>query len=229
MAVLTYFGHSAVQIESGDANILIDPYISENPLSPVTKEELIPDYIIITHGHGDHIGDTVEIAKSSNCTVISNFEIATYFQKKGVKTHGMSIGGSREFPFGKVKFTIAHHSSGLNTPDDGMVYMGSPCGVIVSVGGMNLYHAGDTGLFLDMKLIGELNDLDVAMLPIGDNFTMGIEDAVRAADFVKAKLNIPIHYNTFELIKADPEEFVAGVEALNLSAKVLNPGDSIEI
>lgn len=229
MAVLTYFGHSAIQIESGGANILIDPYISENPLSPVSKEELKPDYIIITHGHGDHIGDTVEIAKASNSQVIANFEIATYLQKKGVKSNGMSVGGSREFPFGRVKFTIAHHSSGLNAPDEGMVYMGSPCGVIVSVEGKNIYHAGDTGLFLDMKLIGELTDLDIAMLPIGDNFTMGIEDAIRAADFLKAKLNIPIHYNTFDLIKADPDEFAEGVKAVNLSARVLNPGDSIEI
>ena len=228
MAVLTYFGHSAVQIDSGDTSILIDPYISDNPLAPISKEELKPDYIIITHGHGDHLGDTVEIAKSSNCTVIANYEIATYLQNKGVKTHGMSVGGSREFPFLKVKFTIAHHSSGLNTPDEGMVYMGSPCGVIVSVDDKNLYHAGDTGLFLDMKLIGELTGLDIAMLPIGDNFTMGIEDAARAAEFLKAKLNIPIHYNTFELIKADPDDFVVALEALNLSAKVLNPGDSIE-
>ncbi|MCH8928124.1 MAG: metal-dependent hydrolase [Candidatus Marinimicrobia bacterium] len=229
MAVLTYFGHSAVQIESNDANILIDPFISENPLAPVSKEELKPDYIIITHGHGDHIGDAVEIAKASNSTVIANYEIANYFQKKGVKSAAMHIGGRKEFPFGTVKFTIAHHGSGLDTPDEGMIYMGNPCGVIVSVDGKNIYHAGDTGLFLDMKLIGEITNLDIALLPIGDNFTMGIEDAVRAADFLKAKLNIPIHYNTFDLIKADPEDFAAGLEALNLSAKTLNPGDSIEI
>ena len=208
---------------------MIDPFFTSNPSTDVSADSVEADYILVSHGHSDHVEDLISIAKRTGAIVISNFEIATYFQKKGVKTHGMSIGGSREFPFGKVKFTIAHHSSGLNTPDEGMVYMGSPCGVIVSVDGMNLYHAGDTGLFLDMKLIGELNDLDVAMLPIGDNFTMGIEDAIRAADFLKAKLNIPIHYNTFELIKADPEEFVVSVEELNLSAKVLNPGDSIEI
>ena len=146
-----------------------------------------------------------------------------------MKSEGMSIGGSREFPFGRIKLTIAHHGSGFDTPDEGMIYMGSPSGVIVSVEGKNIYHAGDTGLFLDMKLIGELNSLDIAMLPIGDNFTMGVEDAVKAADFLKAKLYIPIHYNTFDIIKANPDDFVADVESINLSAKILNPGDSIEI
>ena len=229
MAVLTYFGHSAFQIESDNINILIDPFISGNPLAPITKEELKPDFIVITHGHSDHIGDAVEIAKASNSPVIANFEIANFFQKKGVKSEGMSIGGSREFPFGRIKFTIAHHSSGYETPDEGMIYMGSPAGVILSIDGKNIYHAGDTGLFLDMKLIGELTSLDIAMLPIGDNFTMGVEDAVRAADFLKAKLNIPIHYNTFDIIKANPDDFVAGVEEINLSAKIMNPGDSIEV
>ena len=229
MADLTFFGHSAVQIDSGDINILIDPFISGNPLAPISKEELKPNYIIITHGHGDHIGDAVEIAKASNSTVIGNFEIANYFQRQGVKSEAMHIGGSREFPFGKVKLTIAHHGSGLESPEGGMIYLGNPCGVIVSVDGKNIYHAGDTGLFLDMKLIGEITNLDIAMLPIGDNFTMGIDDAVRAAGFLKAKLNIPIHYNTFELIKANPEDFVVGVEAINLSAKILKPGESFEV
>ena len=229
MAELTFLGHSAFQIKSESGSILIDPFISGNPLATVSKEDLNPDYIIITHGHDDHVGDALEISKSTGAPIIANFEIASYFSRQGAKTEAMHIGGGREFPFGRVKLTIAHHGSGLSKPDGEIIYLGNPCGVIISIDGKNIYHAGDTGLFLDMKLIGEMTSIDAALLPIGDNFTMGVEDAVKAAEFLHSKLNVPMHYNTFDLIKTDPESFVEGVKALNLEAAVIEPGGSLEI
>jgi len=141
----------------------------------------------------------------------------------------MNPGGAWQAPFGRVKFTIAHHSSSVQAADGTFQYLGNPCGILITADEKTLYHAGDTALFLDMKLIGELNAIDIAMLPIGDNFTMGIDDAAIAVDFLKAKLAIPMHYNTFDLIKVDPHAFAKKVEAIGARAKVLNVGDKIEI
>ncbi len=204
MPKLTYLGHSAFLISGKNASIIIDPFLRGNPLAKSTPEDITVDFILLTHGHGDHIGDAVEIAKNNRATIVAPFELANYCQRQGANVHPMHIGGAHQFSFGRVKYTIAHHGS--SNPDG--AYMGQPGGLLVTIDDKTLYHAGDTGLFYDMKLIGEMNKLAVAILPIGDNFTMGIDDAVKAAEFLQADLYVPMHYNTFEVIKVDPQEFV---------------------
>lgn len=227
MAKLTFLSHAAFLLESDSATILIDPFLSGNPLATVKPEEVTCDYILLTHGHGDHIGDAITIAKRNNATVIANYEIATWCGKQDITVHPMHIGGAHEFPFGRVKLTIAHHGSGYET-DDGMIYMGNPAGALITVADKTVYHAGDTGLFLDMKLIGEMHPIDVALLPIGDNFTMGIDDAVKAVEFLNPKLAIPMHYKTFDVIDVNPEEFVRKTQAIGKEAQVLAVGGQLE-
>ena len=204
MPKLTYLGHSAFLIEGQSTSIVIDPFLRGNPLAKTTPEDITVDFVLLTHGHGDHVGDAVEIAKNNDATIIAVYELANYCQSQGAKVHPMHIGGAFKFSFGRVKYTIAHHGS--STPDG--AYMGEPGGLLVTMDGKTLYHAGDTALFYDMKLIGEMNELDVAILPIGDNFTMGIDDAVKAAGFLQAGRYVPMHYDTFDVIKANPNEFV---------------------
>lgn len=225
MVKITYHGHSAFEINSGSHNILIDPFLTGNKHANVKPAEVKADYIILTHAHGDHVGDALEIAKNNDATIIAVFELANYVASKGCKMHDMQIGGGHNFPFGRVKFTIAHHGS---STDDG-AYMGNPAGVVLTLDGKNIYHSGDTGLFLDMKLIGEINPLDVAMVPIGDNYTMGIDDAVKAIEFLNPKLAIPMHYGTFGVIEADPNEFKRKVESIGKKCTVIPFGESIEI
>lgn len=224
MPKLTFLGHSAFLIESRQARLIVDPFLSGNPLARMKPSDVKVDYVLLTHGHGDHFGDSLEIARNNNAMIISNFEIATYCQKQGLKAHPMHIGGARTFPFGRIKLTIAHHGS--SAPDGN--YMGSPAGLLITLDGKTLYHAGDTGLFYDMKLIGEMNTIDLALLPIGDNFTMGIDDAVKAAEFLHAKTYVPMHYQTFEVIDADPREFVAKLEAHGFRGKILKVGETLE-
>lgn len=223
---LRYFSHSAFQITTDSGKvILIDPFLDGNPTSPVKSDDVNADYIILTHGHGDHIGDAFKIAKRCNSTFICVNELANYCIKNGFEAHNMHIGGGHNFEFGRVKFTIAHHGS--MTPDE--YYAGEPSGVVLTIDGKVIYHTGDTGLFLDMKLIGELNKIDYLLLPIGDNFTMGIDDAVKAVEFINPKIAIPIHYNTFPVINADPNEFKDKVNKLGKECKVLEFGEEIEL
>ncbi|UCF79636.1 MAG: metal-dependent hydrolase [Candidatus Eiseniibacteriota bacterium] len=225
MVRLTYYGHSCFLIEGGGKKVLIDPYVTGNPLSPIKSTELSPDHIIVTHGHGDHLGDTVEIAKSSGATVISNFEIASYVEKQGCKMHPLHIGGAAKFDFGTAKLTIAHHGSCL--PDGS--YGGNPAGVLLEIAGKRVYHAGDTALFYDMKLIGR-RKVDAALLPIGDNFTMGPEDALEAVKLIEPAVVVPMHYDTFDIVKQDPEAFKASVEKeTKSSCVILKPGESYEL
>ena len=227
MITLRYHGHSCFEIDDGTHRVLIDPFLSGNPNATVKPESFTKlDAILITHGHGDHLGDTAAIAKKSGAMVVSNYEIVGYFGSQGVKGHPLHLGGGRQFPFGHVKLTIAHHGS---TGPNGEA-LGNPAGIVLTMGGKKVYHAGDTALFLDMQLIGEAwGPLDAALLPIGDNFTMSLDDAVRATGFLKARINIPMHYDTFDLIKADPTEFARKVEAAGRKAAVVKPGATYTI
>jgi len=223
---IKYHGHAFVQIETGKYSIIIDPFITGNPLAKIKPADVRCHYIILTHGHGDHFGDTVELGRRNNATVLATFELANYAESKGVRfVHPMNLGGSYQFPFGRVKLTIAHHSS--STPDG--QYAGEPAGVLLYLDGITIYHAGDTALFYDMKLIGETNNIDYAFLPIGDNFTMGIDDAVKAAEFVNTKNVIPVHFNTFDVIKADANEFKKKLESIGRKCLIMNPGDELKI
>lgn len=224
MPKLTFLSHASFMVEGASTQIVFDPFLTGNPLAILKPDEITTDYIILTHGHGDHFGDSLEIAKSNNATIIAPNELALYCESKGAKAHPMHIGGAFNFPFGRVKLTIAHHGSSV--PDG--TYTGNPAGVLLTMDDKTFYHAGDTGLFYDMKLIGEMNQIHVAALPIGDNFTMGIDDAVKATEFLQPDMVIPIHYKTFDVIDVDPEEFVSKVQSKGFKAKILNIGESLD-
>jgi L-ascorbate metabolism protein UlaG (beta-lactamase superfamily) len=206
--------------------VLIDPFLTGNELATAKPEDFKPDVIAVTHGHGDHLGDTIEISKSTGALVVSNFEIVTYVQNNGVENaHPLHIGGGRSFEWGRIKLTIAHHGSAL--PDGS--YGGVACGLLLDLGGTKVYHAGDTSLFYDMKLIGE-EVLDLALLPIGDNFTMGPDDALKAVRLLKPRAVVPMHYNTFDVIQQDPDEWARRVEKeTDTKAHVLKPGASVTV
>jgi L-ascorbate metabolism protein UlaG (beta-lactamase superfamily) len=224
---ISYHGHSVVKIQTNGKEILIDPFLTGNSLTDLSVETERPDFILLTHGHSDHLGDTVALAKKKDALVVSIVELATYLSWQGLKTHGMNLGGSFDFEFGKVKLTQAFHSTGLETGEEDILYLGMPSGLLLNIEGKTIYHAGDTALFSDMKLIGERHSIDIAFLPIGDNFTMGPEDAAYAAKLLGAKTVVPIHYNTFPVIKQDPHKFVGMLD--QKIGKVLDPGESIEL
>jgi L-ascorbate metabolism protein UlaG (beta-lactamase superfamily) len=224
---ISYHGHSIVKIKTGNHTILIDPFITGNKLTDLTVEEEKPDAILLTHGHNDHVGDTVAIAKASDALVIAPNELAVYLGWQGIKTHGMNIGGGCEFEFGTVKFTKAFHSSSYTTEDNEIIYTGMPTGILFTAEGKTIYHAGDTSLFGDMEMIGKRHPIDVAFVPIGDNFTMGPEDAALAVELLNPKLAVPIHFNTFPPIEQDPETFRALVKEHEV--KVLEAGDLFEL
>ncbi len=220
MPKLTFLGHACFLLaEEGKETLVFDPFLKDNPQATLKPEEVKASYVLVSHGHFDHLGEAYEIASANKAMIISTSEISSDAQEKGLSAHPLNIGGKYKFPFGWVKITLAFHGSGIAG--------GHACGFVVNYYGKNIYFAGDTGLFSDMKLIGELTPLDVALLPIGDNYTMGIDDAVISASFLNAPTVIPCHYNTWPLIEADPEEFKKKVEEkTNSRCIVLTPGES---
>jgi L-ascorbate metabolism protein UlaG (beta-lactamase superfamily) len=218
---LTWYGHAALGLETGGFHVLIDPFLSGNPVASISPDSVPADFILVSHGHGDHVGDTEQVSKRTGALVISNFEIASWFAEKGLKTHGQHIGGGYHHPFGYLKLTQALHGSVLPDGSNG----GNPAGfLLTTLDGHKLYFAQDTGLFGDMRLVGE-EGIDLAVLPIGDNFTMGPDDALRAVHLIQPRHVIPIHYNTFDKIAQDGSGWAERVRR-ETSAQVhlLKPG-----
>ena len=222
----TWYGHATLGLTVGEHKLLVDPFFTGNPVAPITADEALADFILVTHGHGDHVGDAQAIAKRNNALIISNFEIAGWFAEQGLESHAQHLGGGFHHPFGYLKLTLALHGSAL--PDGG--YGGNPAGLLLTTpDGKKIYMAGDTGLFGDMQLIGD-EGIDLAVIPIGDNYTMGPDDALRAVKLLRPKQVVPIHYNTWSLIEQDPHAWKVRVEA-ETSAKVvvLKPGESLDL
>jgi L-ascorbate metabolism protein UlaG (beta-lactamase superfamily) len=222
-----WLGHACTLIESGGQRILIDPFLSGNPAAATTADKVQADFMLISHGHGDHVGDAVAIAKRTGATVIANYEISLWLEKQGVKNaHGMQHGGAHAFPFGRVKLTLAFHGSMLPDGSNG----GNPCGFLFYLkDGLKIYAAQDTGLFGDMRLIGE-EGIDLALLPIGDNYTMGPDDALRAVKLLEPKRVLPIHYNTWDLIAQDAAAWANRVKKETKTVPaVLKPGERVEL
>ncbi|MEC9485653.1 MAG: metal-dependent hydrolase [Candidatus Izemoplasma sp.] len=224
----TFLGHAAVLIEALDYKIIIDPFLTHNPVYKKNDRDIDGiTHVLITHAHGDHVGDAIEIAKKNNALIISNAEIATILKSidRDLNIHAMHIGGRATVDFGTVKMTPALHGSGYVEND--MIYDGgTPCGFLLKVADKTIYHAGDTGLTYDMKLL-ENSLIDLAFLPIGGNYTMDVDDAVIAVDFIKPDKVVPIHYNTFDQIQADPNDFKDKVSQSDVI--ILNPGEYTEL
>lgn len=228
MATITFLGHACFEIRHDNTCLIIDPYLSGNPHAEVSPKDIHAQYVLLTHGHEDHWGDTEAIAKANDATVVACNELAYYAESLGLKVHAMHLGGGFDFPFGRVQMTVAPHGAGAG--EASQRYSGASAGFLLKLGERTIYHAGDTALTYDMKLLAEFHEVDLALLPIGDNFTMGIDDAVRATSFVNPKTVVPMHYNTFDLINADPDVFASRVRAQTDAVPVIMAiGDSLEI
>ncbi|MBZ4040990.1 metal-dependent hydrolase [Flavobacterium hibisci] len=223
---ITYFGHASLGIEVGGKHIIVDPFITGNPLaSAIDINTLKADYILLTHAHGDHVLDVEAIANRTEAIIVSNAEIASYYAKLGLKAHPMNHGGSWKFDFGKVKYVSAIHSSSF--PDG--TYGGNPGGFIIESEHKNIYIAGDTALTMDMKLIPLRTKLDLAILPVGDNFTMDIDDAIIASDFIECDKILGYHYDTFGYIEINHEESIRKFFDKGKDLMLLKIGESIQL
>jgi L-ascorbate metabolism protein UlaG (beta-lactamase superfamily) len=225
----TFLGQAAVYLEFGNTRIAIDPFLTGNPKAGAKADDLEPDFIVVTHGHSDHVGDTLPIAKRTGATVISTYELALWLEKQGAKVSAQNHGGWCKYPFGAVKFTPAFHSSSVMGEDGNPIYLGQPAGVIIQAGGKVVFHAGDTALFSDLKLIGDDVPIDLAFLPIGEHFVMGPKDAAKAVEFLHPKAVVPIHYGTFPPLVGDPKEFARLAEGKGAKIHILEPGESVEV
>ncbi|MDE2730736.1 MAG: metal-dependent hydrolase [Bacteroidota bacterium] len=225
---LTYYGHSAFLVETAGHKLLFDPFLSGNPHAAgvVSAADLHPDVILLTHAHGDHWGDTLEIARQSGALIVANFEITSYAQRNGHdRVQPMNTGGSWNFPWGRLTQTYARHSSSF--PDG--TYGGNPNGYLLCAEGRWIYNTGDTSPFTEMAWIGEDFAVDLALMPIGDCFTMGPEGAVRATKLIRPKLTVPLHYGTFPMIEVDTNRWAEQMAAAGFAARVLNPGEHLHL
>ncbi|MTI94085.1 MAG: metal-dependent hydrolase [Firmicutes bacterium] len=224
MPKLTYLGHSCFMLTHERESLIFDPYINGNPgAGDLDPESIVVDYVLVSHGHADHLGDAVDICVRNNAILISTFEIGNLCRGQGVsRFHTGHIGGRANFPFGYLRFTPALHGAG--------VAGGAACGFYLNFHQVGIYFAGDTGLFSDMRLLGDLEQIDYALLPIGDNYTMGPSDAALAVEMLRPKVVVPMHYNTFEQIRQDPFLFKNNVEAKNLAqVEVMDSGQELEL
>lgn len=235
MATITYLGHSCFTLATETHSVVFDPFLTDNPRAACEPAEVRADAVLVSHGHGDHLGDAVAIARRLQCPVLGAYELCMYSARLGCEIAPMHVGGGRCFEFGTVKLTPALHGSAVvhrggrsTVGEDFIEYLGLAVGFLVRMGGVTVYFAGDTGLFGDMALIGEAG-LDVALLPIGDCFTMGPDDALRAVGLLHPRLVIPMHYNTFEPIQQDPEAFAVRVRERGVECRVLEPGEQTEV
>jgi L-ascorbate metabolism protein UlaG (beta-lactamase superfamily) len=228
MLRLKALGHACFMLSTEKYSVIFDPWLQDNPEAVCGPGDVEVDAILVSHGHSDHLGDAIPISLRLGVPIIAPYELAMYCARFGCETAPMHIGGGRQFEFGHVKLTQAFHGSAI-VNDDRIEYTGMPCGFVVTMNGTAVYYAGDTGLFSDMKLIGELNDLRVAILPIGDNFTMGPTDALVAAEMLKPDLVVPMHYSAFEVIRQDVNRFAQELRERSLDCLILRPGQEEEV
>ena len=224
MVKFTYYGHAAFLLDDGKYKLLFDPFITSNPAAKIKATDIKADFIFVTHAHGDHLGDAPDIAKANDAEIIAVPEMFGVFESvaPNAKLHGMNIGGSLMLPFGKVRMVFAEHSSGIAG--------GIACGFVVYVGGLVIYYAGDTALFSDMKLIGQKDNLDWAILPIGDNYTMGLEDAAMAAQMLNVRHVIPVHYNTWPIIEQNAKEYKKLTESTSRArVHIVESGEELQL
>ncbi|WNS44742.1 metal-dependent hydrolase [Paenibacillus sp. MMS20-IR301] len=227
---IIYHGHSCVQIETNGKSLIIDPFISGNPAAVTKVEDIKTDAVLLTHAHTDHILDAAPIAISNNVPVVATVELASYIGWKGAQTIGMNIGGTVDLGFAKATMIHAFHTSGITLDDEQqIIYGGMPAGFIIEAEGRTVLHAGDTGLFSDLKMFGELYEIDLAILPIGGHFTMGPEHALIAAKWLGAKQVLPIHFNTFPPIRQDAGAFVQKLEDAGIRGAALEYGEALEL
>lgn len=223
-----YLGHSCFLLTTAKAKILVDPFLTGNPMAATTAEKVAADVILVSHGHGDHYGDAVAIAKRTGAMIVAPYELALHAGAQGAKVHPMGCGGGKDFAFGRIQLTIAHHTSSVEEGGKS-VSVAAPVGFLIRADGKTIYFAGDTALTMDMELLGRRNSIDLALVPIGDNFTMGPTDAAEAVRMLKAKRAVPMHYNTFEMIAVDPGIFHKEAEKHGCRVDVLKPGESLEV
>lgn len=227
---IVFHGHSALSIVTQNHHLLIDPFLTGNPLAQVKPDELSPDFILLTHGHNDHLGDTVAIAKRSGATVITSHELANWLGWQGIETIGFSIGGTIQMDWGTVKAYPAIHGNGyIDEEKQEIIYMGPPMGMLLTIEGKRIYHAGDTALFSDLQLVRGDQPLDLAFLPIGDHFTMGPSDAIQAAKWLQAERVVPVHYDTFPPIRQDADAFIQALAESGIQGTKLAIGETLSL
>ncbi|HKW39784.1 MAG TPA: metal-dependent hydrolase [Gemmatimonadales bacterium] len=223
MLTLTFHGHACFVLEARGRRLIIDPFLTGNPAADIPLARLPKvDAVVLSHGHGDHLGDAIPIAQRDGATIVATAELARFCDQRGATVHAMHIGGAHEFPFGRVKLVPAFHGGAVEGDTTGQ-FTTNPCGVLVTMDGRSIYHCGDTGLTVEMQLLA--GRVDAMLVPIGDNYTMGIEDAARAVEMVQPRTVIPMHYNTWDVIKADPMEFKQRV-GKGARVIVLAPGET---